>query len=473
MNVPRTLGKLMAWSVISRIIALLGISYFTQNLGADGIGSYFLFESIVILSTIIGDLGISTSVEKRISNGNNPSKVMLSGSALLLVITLSIISLLFLFKHQVHNYVGLEVLPALVVAILFRQIVRLLRASLRGAQRVGETAIFDGIDKTVWLGTGGILINSGYGVRAPVYGLIAGAFCVSVFSTIRLRPELVLPTKDSIMKIVKVAKWSSISDLGGAAYNWLDVVLLGILAGQSAVGIYEVAWRVAAASLLFSQAVRKTAFPKIVAEGGPDNKDRIEDQFTQFITPSVYFVIPSLIGASIIGEELLVLVFGTEFGAGAFVLTLLMVEKVQRSFSYILIPPAFALNRADIDAKSTAVGIISNLILNTILIYSFGIVGAAVATLLSETTNFGIQYWYLSKHIDISLPWRELVGMAASSFIMGVCVVLVTIYHPIESILGLIMIIFTGAAVYILATISDPVLRGRARNSLSENTNAL
>ena len=468
MHVSKAVTKLFGWSIVSNLVSLLGITIFANELGASRMGSFFLFQSVVILSTLIGDFGISTSIEKQVSNGLNRSKIVSSGLVILSIITLGIITVLVVASSWITSYIGVFALPELIAAIIARQGARLFKASLRGSQRVGDTAVLTAIDKITWFVVGGILLVGGHGVFALIYGDVAGAVCVLIFSVIKLKPKLTIPSLESISHITSVAKWSGISDLGGAAYNWLDIAILGILAGQSAVGIYEIAWRVATATLLFSQAIRRTAFPKIVAEGGQNNTARIEELLTKFVTPSVYFVIPALVGAAIIGEEILSLVFGGEFAAGALILTILMIEKVQRAFSFVLIAPAFALDRPDIDAKSTGIGIMSNLCLNVLLISTLGVVGAAVATLLSETANFGTQYWLLKKHLKIQLPWRELFSTLVGAIFMGLVVVAVTHVIPIVTILQLLLVIMLGGTVYIIVTLMNPVLQRRIRRGASK-----
>ena len=60
-----------------------------------------------------------------------------------------------------------------------------------------------------------------------------------------------------------------------------------------------------------------------------------------------------------------------------------------------------------------------NVILNLILIPSFSYVGAAVATIITETMLFGLYIYLLSKYLYI-LPFRKIViGPIVASLIMG------------------------------------------------------
>lgn len=468
MNISRTIGKLFGWSIVANILSFAGLAIFAQQLGAASIGSFFLFQSIVEISALAGDFGVSTSVEKHISAGRDPSRTFCAGAVLKAFPVLTMVGGLLVFQNYIDEYLGIGVVGALAVALIVRHLERVLSSSLRGAQLVEETAVFRGFSQIIWISGGLILIAAGFGVLALVYSYVAGKVSVAALAIYRLHPELVRPGKNDFLEIIDVAKWSYVSGLGGATYNWMDVVLIGVFLGQEAVGIYEVAWRLATTTLIFSQAVRRVAFPKINAEGSRSNPERISELMTRFFTPSLFFVIPSFIGLSLIGEDVLSIVFGTEFGAAGLVLGILMIEKVQRAFSYVLIAPAYAIDRADIGAKSTAAAVASNIGLNILLIPMFGIVGAAIATTISETINFGIHGAMLIKYVRIELPWREFSGIGISVLIMAGALHAYAQMVIIDGWVELISAILLSVTTFLGIAYLDPVLKQRIKTSLSE-----
>lgn len=468
MNVPRTIGKLFGWSVIGNIVSLAGVAYFANELGSAGLGSFFLFRSVVAISVLVGDVGISVSVEKRISSGKPRDLTTWTGLYMKLLPMVLITGLLLFFEHRMINYIGIDVIFLLIIAIISRHLFRLFRGSLRGAQLVEETASFTGIRNIVWVVIGVLLTTADFGVKAPIYGTVIGNITIVALSALKLQPFPHLPDLGEAIAIWDIAKWSVVSDVGGAVYNWMDVVLIGSFLGQSAVGIYEIAWSISSATLLLSQAVRQTAFPKINAEGDRESTSQIEELMTQFFTPSLYFVIPSLVGVIVIGPDILSVIFGPEFGSGSLVLIILMVEKVQRSFSYILIAPAYAVDRADIAAKSTAASIFSNLVLNILLIPHYGIEGAAIATMAAETINFTMHGLMISKYVSIKPPWREFAGTGIAAIIMGAIIFLITQSVNITGIFELVVIIGLAAIIYICGTIIDPVVRNRLNAGIRE-----
>nr|WP_244880104.1 polysaccharide biosynthesis C-terminal domain-containing protein [Natrinema pellirubrum] len=61
-------------------------------------------------------------------------------------------------------------------------------------------------------------------------------------------------------------------------------------------------------------------------------------------------------------------------------------------------------------AYATIASISLNLLLNIVLIWEFGIVGAAIATTISFAANTTLHIYYLNRFIDINLPLKEVGG---------------------------------------------------------------
>lgn len=66
-----------------------------------------------------------------------------------------------------------------------------------------------------------------------------------------------------------------------------------------------------------------------------------------------------------------------------------------------------AVNRTDIYAKSTVMGALINTILNFLLVYKIGSIGAAIATLVSYFTVWLIRYYYMKKIISLKIKIKR------------------------------------------------------------------
>jgi O-antigen/teichoic acid export membrane protein len=66
-----------------------------------------------------------------------------------------------------------------------------------------------------------------------------------------------------------------------------------------------------------------------------------------------------------------------------------------------------------------AVFISVNIVLNIVLVWQFGWLGAAVATLVSAGAGSALAYWYVQSKVGISFPVRSIGRQGAAALTMG------------------------------------------------------
>ncbi|GAA0668926.1 hypothetical protein GCM10009020_13500 [Natronoarchaeum mannanilyticum] len=239
----------------------------------------------------------------------------------------------------------------------------------------------------------------------------------------------------------------------------MDVALLGLFLTQSDVSIYEVSWRVTAIVMLLGQSVATTIFPQVSKWDADGAHERIENLLPQAVAPVLLLVIPAFMGTIVLSQEILSVVFGSEYAVGQLVLIILMGEKVIQSVHIILGTALQGIDRPDLAARAAIIAIFLNLVLNIVLILQYGIVGAAVATGLSFIANSLLHAYYLSQFVNIRLPWQEIGATVVASIGMGSIVFMIKNYHTIDSLQSLLGIVITGMVVYALLAATLAPLR--------------
>jgi len=468
MRFAQTVGKLVVSSIGAAIVQLIAVTIFGRSLGAATLGVFFLFQSVATMSVSVGDLGQSTAIEKRSSSGSSRGAMLGAGIFSKLVIITIATPIIWFNKSLIEEYVGAPAAPSLILLLVVWQFVKLFRGTIKGALRVEQTAVFNVLQKAIWFFAGLILLHYEFGALGLIYALVLSYTGVLILAIRRVEFWPSIPSWSDIRSLNGYASWAYVGSIGGLVYNWMDVLFIGYFLSTAAVGAYEVAWMLTTVTLLFSQAVRQAAFPLVNAEGSLKKIDRIESLIFQFVTPSLYFVIPAFFGIIILGDDILSVVFGVEFAVGVAVLGVLMLEKMQQAVAYVLIAPMHAINRPDLAAKSTAVGIVTNLVLNLILIPEFGLVGAALGTLLGQTANFGTHTWYLKKFMRIPVPVRELSICTVAAIVMGTVVYWYKMMIDSGSLLSLASAVAVGAVIYILLTSISSRMRDRMRMTIGK-----
>jgi O-antigen/teichoic acid export membrane protein len=242
----------------------------------------------------------------------------------------------------------------------------------------------------------------------------------------------------------------------------MDIAIIGLFLTQAHVGAYEVAWRVTSVSILFSQAISMTIFPQVSEWSANGSNERIEDLIATVMTPSLFFVIPVFFGSILLSQDILALVFGQDYAIASVVLIVLMSDKIFQAIQLVVGRSLQAIDKPDLAARAVIISILSNAVLNIVLVVEFGIIGAAVATLVSSVLNDALHLIYLQKFIRVQFPYKEILECISASLVMTGAIFVVKSIYGIGDILQLVIIIVSGGMIYCLTALLLPNLRSKA-----------
>ena len=168
-------------------------------------------------------------------------------------------------------------------------------------------------------------------------------------------------------------------------YLNLDSTMIGVLEGDKEVGYYSVAVKMTKIFIPIVTSLGLVLAPRMIEKiKNKDEKNLFKDMdlYLNFI----FFITLPIVGILYILTENVVLIFsGIEYRNSILTMKVMLpvitfISLSGFSAAQILIPS----NREDIVFKVSLIGLISNFSLNFLLIPKYGILGAGVATLISE-----------------------------------------------------------------------------------------
>jgi len=446
-------------TILRNAVSFVAIAFFSNNLGVAALGSFFLFQTLLLVISIPVDFGIRTGIEKRVSEGKHPGRTLATGLSVKTVLLFIFLIGIFLFRGYINQYIGAEVTPLLGIALILNEVGQIGRHTLRGEHRVSLSSVFQPLRTLIWAIGGGILSLIGFSQMALFWSYVAGLGTLSLLGVLLIDTKLGRPSLSEAKALIGYSKFAVIGSIGGMIYNWTDVLLIGVFLSQTAVGAYEIAWRVATVSLVLTNAVRISMFPQANTWGADGEIDKIEALVERAYVPGFYLVIPLAIGGSIVGGDLLSIFFNVEHLYIQIVLIILLIEKLQRAIVLPLIAPMHAIGNVKYAAYTTLLGAGTNVIANLILIPGFGIVGAALGTTIGATVNTASHTWILSKDFDIRVPIGEMAWLVISGLIMAAGVFVAKLYLDPLSFVDLFSIILGGGILYGLTSIKLDTIR--------------
>lgn len=459
MDLIKSSLKLGSSKIIVQIISFLSMIYFARVLGSSQLGSYFLLVSLAGMFGLLTNLGMNIATEKRLSEGNNSGELLTSVTVIKLSIILFISSFIIIFRRSINNYIGEELAIFLIIIIFLKSYSSFLNNVLKGELRVGETAETTLGNKISFAVIGLILVSAGFNIIGLVLALITGYLVRLIWLFKKIDTQFGRITKEAIMSIYDYAKNSFIPTISYFIHSWMDILIIGFFLTSSAVGAYEIAWQITAVALIATHAVSKTIFPQISEWHTNGEMKKIEQVIPDALVPALFFVIPAFFGTFLLSDEILGLLYGPEFTIASSALIILMGGKIIRSIRYVVGNVLYGIDRPDLNSRAAIVDIITNFILNIILIWQFGLIGAAIGTVMALALGTMMRTYYLSNILTIRFPYKKTAWCIISAMVMGVAIIFFKLHIEVNSIVVLVTVVLLGALCYFAITMIYTPLR--------------
>ncbi len=429
------------------LVGFLATLYFARILGAGPLGQYFLVVALVGWLKIPSN-GIASAINKRVSEGGEDSDLLSTGVLLGMAYGGVVAVAVFLAGQFVDDYVGAEV-SILVALLLFITIVfNTVEQGLLGQKKVATAGILRTGDRIARVVTQVALVTAGYTVVALVGGhafaAIASAFVGLVI--FRFRPKM--PDKERIRSILDYGRYSWLGNMKSKTFGWMDTLVLGLFVSSGLIGIYEVSWRLASILILVSNAVENTLFPEISDVATDGKHDEIQDLLSEALFYAGIFVIPGLFGTLALGERIL-RIYGPEFVKGAPILVLLVFARTVNVYEMQFLNVINGIDRPDVAFRINVVFIATNVGLNMLLVWQFGWVGAAVATIVSSAVILLLSYQAIDDLIGApTLPLGGIGQQILAATAMAATVLVTQELLPVQNMYVTVGLVCFGAAVY-------------------------
>lgn len=217
--------------------------------------------------------------------------------------------------------------------------------------------------------------------------------------------------------------WSFSSARGVAAFletslEWIDVLVVAAFRSPAEAGIYAVATRVARAGLVVETAVRIAVAPRVATLLGRGERKAASVLFTA-MARAVILVSWPLFLVLIVFAPTVLGVFGHGFEAGATVLRMLAVAMMLRLAAGMVQSLLLMGGRSQYQMGNKIAAVVASLVLNVLLVPVFGIVGSAVAWVITTALDTALATLQVRRTMHIALRLRLLVLPAALTLVFA------------------------------------------------------
>lgn len=405
----------------SSVLGFAATLYFARVLGAEILGFYALILVITNWLKLSGDIGVASSMTKRISEGNQPGAYFTAGVMTITVLALGCSSVVLIFRNTVNSYVGVDAALLVVLLIFISLFSSLVNAGLNGSQLVHITGLLDPVRTGFRSLLQILLVLRGYGLTGMIIGHAISGLLVGVIGMIFLPIGPKIPRLEHFRSLFDYAKFSWLGSLQTRSFNDVDIIVLGAIVSPALVGVYSVAWNVTNFIGTFGSSIRKTTFPELSQADAEKNRRLVGAVVTDSLAYSGLIAIPGLFGGILIGDRLLS-IYGEKFAEGAAVLGLLILAMLIYDYQNQLSNALNAIDRPDLSFRINLIFIIVNITLNVVLVLMFGWVGAAIATVVAATVGLLVAFYYVERNLEFDVPFGELSRQLSAAGMMALII---------------------------------------------------
>jgi len=202
-------------------------------------------------------------------------------------------------------------------------------------------------------------------------------------------------------------------------YVKIDQIMIKHMMHEEAVGLYAAAVRICEAWYFIPVALCNSLFPAII-NAKKVNEKLYNNRLQKLYDILVWLSIAIAILVTIFSSSIINILFGGEYSASSQVLTIYIWAGVAVFLGVASSQYLINENLTKLSFIRAFIGMILNIILNLILIPKFGIVGSAVATLVSYTAVTFLLSFHRKFYIQFTMMLKSVFGITILKYAIDI-----------------------------------------------------
>ncbi|NCU44557.1 flippase, partial [Candidatus Falkowbacteria bacterium] len=292
------------------------------------------------------------------------------------------------------------------------------------------------------------ILSRGGGVRWLMLSLILASVYNFLYSLIILWRYWRVPIRprwhpEIIRAIIALALPFAGYAIFQRAYTYLDSVFLSRLAGDVAVGVYQVPFKIINALQFLPMAFVASLYPALSLYWH-QNKSQLETTFVRAMHYSAIISLPLAIGGWVAADKL-VLIFSNGYAGAIWPLRICLLAL---PFMFLGYPIGSLLNACDrqrINTRNMLVVLVVSVGLNLLLIPRLGVIGASVTVLITSILMVILGSFQIRPILGQSPQLAgRLAKVALAALLMGL------IIWKLKALLNIFILVALGGLIYSL-----------------------
>ncbi|MDO5859448.1 flippase [Methanobrevibacter sp.] len=483
---------LVVGNLLFRVGGYINRLLMSRMLGPEGYGLYGLTLPFQGIFQILSAGGLPPAISKYVAEYNAKDEKALTRQVIytatkfmvLMAILLSIILLFssdFIANVIFHKPMVVWPLRAVSLITPFSVIVGAMRGAFQGVYKNEYTVYNRMAEQLATIVFAVVFVYCGLYAMGAVLGGAFG-FIVSAVTAVLLYKKFISPmfySEDSLdlslkeelkllWMLICFAVPVAITALSEMAIYDVGTLVIGVLMLSTDVGFYNAADPISRIPLVISLSISTVLLPATAEAYVLKNQKLLQEYVVDCLRYCILTVIPMCVMISMFSMPIIQLLFGNVYTPGSGVLSILVIGMSFYSIYMISSSILQGTGNPRLPMYILLGGTVINIVLNAVFVKLMGIVGAAIATTITTCILMIIIMLFVIRTTKISIPWKNiLLVLICNLILMAVC------YLIPKTLIGLIIGIVIGSAIYCVSLIRLKVLTKRDITFFSQYINKI
>ena len=451
----KRIGLVAITNLLVELNSLIMLPLLTKNLPTSEYGVWVQISVTIGLITTVALLGLPYSMVRFLPSAKgreNIQEIFYSMAAIIALAGLAVATGIFLLTEPIASalFNGRQnIVQALSILILMECLISIPFAYFRGIQQIKRYSAFNLARVSLNLILVSYFVLSGKGILGAVIGLLFADIMIFVAMSLFIVSDVgaSFPKFKNIKEHLAFGMPIIPGNLSSWIVNSSNRYVIGLLMGTTFVGYFSPGYTLGNMIGLFI-APLSYILPAALSKHYDDHE--IEEVRAILGFSLKFFLalgIPAAFGLSLLSRPILNVLSTPEIAAQGYVVTPFMALSALFLGAYAIVAQIMVLEKnTALTGKIWIMAAILNLVLSFLLIPYKGIIGGAIATLISFAFAFIIARNHANKSLKIYLSLNFVYKSVAASLVMSL---LLLILKP-EGLSGLAPSIAASALVYFL-----------------------
>ncbi len=391
-----------------KIISFLYFTFLARLFGPEAIGKYVFALSLTTLFSVLLDLGLANVLTREVARQPDSAERyarLVIGFKILAMLVVVALAIAFMWLAG-YGLLARQLVYIAAVVMVLDSFTLTAYSTIRGFHNLTWESIGTVLMQAITAGGGLIVSLFTRDLRWFMAALALAALVNCIYSLWQLRGRYKVSLKPRIDKVdyrflARLAWPFALAAVLTRFYGYLDTVLLSLLSGDRAVGIYSVAYKITFALQFIPAAFSASLFPGFSSyfSSAPE---KLANTFTRGIIYLTAIAVPVSLGIISLAPEIIKAVYPA-FTEAIVPLQVLIFSLI---FLFLTFPVGALLPACDRQLRQTgnlALAAGSNLLLNLLLIPALGPLGAAIASVVSTIVLLVAGFWVARQLVSLDM----------------------------------------------------------------------